>query len=255
MAEITYKVDFSKMRGAMRAAMAVGLVETGLVAVGLGVVLLAADTESRWLGFYLFLFVSLLSLAVGAAGYLLFQRDPAYLMAVRLQFFVPAYYLTLVIAIVVISWIPALLETGTTTVIPGGGALIWTLSAHGGPFILLLVGVFALLCIAFILWELPRRSARLNFLTLDDAGLACGFWGKRWHWAWRDLSEFTLDERRRFNGLGFRGFAPAWGVAVSPIVKWRRIVLADVYDAPLTEIVAKLNEYRDRAAEAAPDAA
>jgi hypothetical protein len=100
-------------------------------------------------------------------------------------------------------------------------------------------------------------------LRLDDAGLTytrrptSGRGSENRHWSWSELSAFEHDD----TGVpGIRFCLPKldpeqarrdpWVQQVTP--EGALIVVHDIYDAPLDEIAAKLNDYRDRALAAAP---
>lgn len=95
-------------------------------------------------------------------------------------------------------------------------------------------------------------AARREFLKLDDEGLTYGnlFGRNRWHWS--DLSTFAL--REQLDKSAYVTFAlpkkPDWTVNQSPTESTAvgpKAMIEDIYDRPIAEIVAKLNEFRDRA--------
>lgn len=85
----------------------------------------------------------------------------------------------------------------------------------------------------FFRLALPTR----NSLTLDGESLTYTRGGSTGIWPWRELPAFTLER-------GLRG--PRIKLSV-PRGKGRLQLIEDVWDTPLEEIAAKLNEYRERA--------
>lgn len=100
---------------------------------------------------------------------------------------------------------------------------------------LLLVPVWFLLAV---------RASRGGTLTLDDNGLTCAVFDKRWRWAWHELPAFEL----RAPG-GLIGRLLGRHVAVEG---GRRALLTDVWNKPLDEVLASLNDYRAQALAAVP---
>ena len=98
-----------------------------------------------------------------------------------------------------------------------------------------------------------------NFMTLDESGLTCVRFGFRQRWEWRNLPEFSVTVHP--DGAKVVEFRPPaagdWRARLGSWVVWlaggwfargRRIIrISDEYDAPLREVVDRLNEYRDRA--------
>ncbi len=110
--------------------------------------------------------------------------------------------------------------------------------AAGGLILMLLAAIAAPLH--------PRVAARLC-LRLDGKSLTLGGLFRRRRWFWYDLSEFELDKgqlSRPAIYFFFRGRAPHAGVESGRI--------GDIYDAPLDEIAARLNDYREQALAGAP---
>lgn len=113
----------------------------------------------------------------------------------------------------------------------------------------LLIGFACLLGVAMALK--PGGTGR-EFLALDDEGLTYGNLFGRNRWAWRDLSAFAL--RRPSEKVAYVTFGlpekPGWTVnrCYSELTAvGEKAMIEDIYDRPLDEIAAKLNEYRDRA--------
>jgi len=95
-------------------------------------------------------------------------------------------------------------------------------------------------------------------LRLDEAGLTYVRWGtSAWsenrHWSWSELSAFERDDsgapRIRFylpNLDPKQARRDPWVREVTP--EGALVVVRDIYDSPLDEIIAKLNDYRALAA-------
>ena len=91
-----------------------------------------------------------------------------------------------------------------------------------------------------------------NFMTLDESGLTYVRFGFRQRWAWRNLPEFGVTVNPDgFNVVEFRpAYLGSWVVWLARVAfaRGRRIIrIIDEYDAPLHEMVDRLNEYRERA--------
>ena len=90
----------------------------------------------------------------------------------------------------------------------------------------------------------PIGTSR-EFLRLDDEGLTYGNLFGAKHWPWRDLSAFALRGPASKNvhiTFAVPG-KPGWTVNRTDT----KALIADIYDTPLEDIAANLNEYRDRA--------
>lgn len=90
-----------------------------------------------------------------------------------------------------------------------------------------------------------RLPATKNQLSIHRHGLAITRRGRPHRWPWRDLSAFALS--RKSGKEVIVTFAlpdkPGWTVN-----QWGpKAMIEDIYDAPLEEIAARLNEYRARA--------
>lgn len=92
-----------------------------------------------------------------------------------------------------------------------------------------------------------------NMLKLEHEGFTYKFGGESLFWPWRELSTFTFEgECARIT------FTPARGKAWRP--GWIRMkskpgqlgAILDSYDAPLQDILAKLNAHRSQALEVGP---
>ena len=108
--------------------------------------------------------------------------------------------------------------------------------------------------------SLPAR----NFMALDDAGLRYVRTGVALRWPWCDLPAFSVTvhpygarvvELRPPAARGLRSRLALWAVwlADGRFAAGHRVIrLSDIYDAPLDQITAKLNDYRARALADAP---
>lgn len=99
------------------------------------------------------------------------------------------------------------------------------------------------------------RAALLNrnFLTIDAEGLTWVCAGRPRRWLWWDLSGFEFREggffgdRVVFKLNGRAGNAPPRSPFALLDLGDRNLALADIYEAPLAEIVARLNDTRRQA--------
>lgn len=112
--------------------------------------------------------------------------------------------------------------------------------------------VMLLACVIFIALSLRPGGARREFLRLDDEGLTYGNLFGAHRWPWHDLSAFAL--RRQSAANTYVTFAlpgkTGWTVNQCPWERTTRgpkVMIEDLYDTPLDEIAAKLNDYRERA--------
>ncbi len=84
-----------------------------------------------------------------------------------------------------------------------------------------------------------------EYLRLDDVGLTYGNLFGAHHWPWRDISTFALHGK---TGRNVRvTFAVPGKLARSVNQTDTRVLIEDIYDTPLTDIAAKLNDFRDQA--------
>lgn len=106
--------------------------------------------------------------------------------------------------------------------------------------------LFGLLaCVVFFASSLRLVGGGREFLRLDDGGLTFGNLFGAHHWRWRDLSAFALHGKA---GKNVRvTFAVPGKLARSVNQIDKRALIEDIYDTPLTDIAAKLNEFRERA--------
>ena len=105
--------------------------------------------------------------------------------------------------------------------------------------------ILFLVCVVGVVMFLKPGGAGRAFLRLDDEGLTYGDYFGAKHWRWRDLSTFTLHGRAGKNArvtFAVPG-KPGWTVNQTDT----KALIEDIYDAPLADIAAKLNEYRNRA--------
>ncbi len=94
-----------------------------------------------------------------------------------------------------------------------------------------------------------------NYLLLDQSGLSYMRRGKSRHWPWSMLPGFKTVLRYR----QIQFVLPEGEIEPKRRGRWIHevtpdgpvVAIQDIYDAPLDEIAAKLNEYRDRALGAA----
>ena len=98
----------------------------------------------------------------------------------------------------------------------------------------------------FFRMALPRH----NSLQLDEVGLTYKRAGQRGAWPWRDISAFTIA--RGWGGpcieFAVSGDDGRWRTA--PLRRTKAGLtgtIPDIWDAPLEDIAATLNEYRERA--------
>ena len=133
----------------------------------------------------------------------------------------------------------------------GGVAEAWSQQ----PDMMWLNTVLVVLCVAVVGVVLHPRTRAKRFLQLDDEGLtyARGLLGGRRRWRWHDLSAFNLEGRPSYRFISFVMLGKVrWFTSLSPWVQGispegPKTIIEDIYDTPLDEIVAKLNEYRERA--------
>lgn len=130
----------------------------------------------------------------------------------------------------------------------------WSLETAADLFL-----VFAILLgLVAAVWALWAGGRARNTLRLDPAGLTYIRQGRRLAWSWQDVSDFThhrlvgatIFGRRRtitFAAPGkdwmWRWVRRTYGLPKAPPA----VVIEDVYDTPLDDIAATLNEYRKRA--------
>lgn len=116
---------------------------------------------------------------------------------------------------------------------------------------MIFVGMIVMIPVCQCAWQRTRFSRDCE-IRLDDAGLtyACG--KRTFAWPWTDLAPFKLHEPSPFQSLtGIRHVRVALG-AENPVSRFLRMwrepgMVVDAYDTPLEDIVARLNEFRDRA--------
>lgn len=155
-----------------------------------------------------------------------------------------------------------------TSILGSAMALLWLagdLRRSGGlgeawsdePFFMsvyALILLCSLITIILFIFVIPRRRAHC-FLQLDNEELKSHGMGRHLRqWRWDELSAFKLQGRWIFRhilfavpGLGRANWltefkAANLGLPEGPLAK-----IEDIYDAPLDEIAATLNEYREQA--------
>jgi len=113
---------------------------------------------------------------------------------------------------------------------------------------ILAVIVAILVSIAIAVRRIRRGSPADNFLRLDDDGVTHVSWGRVLNWRWSDLPAFEIRGSEKFWSAPPRYRRIVIGKRAEA---WRRFrlrpALRDDYDAPLDEIAATLNAYRERA--------
>ncbi len=100
-------------------------------------------------------------------------------------------------------------------------------------------------------------------LELDIEGVSHWDGDRRVQRRWPEVSEFMLVASPDNVGDGMIAFNESGKARMPGIFRWitrqgsrhRLAVIEDIYDAPIVEIAAKLNEYRDRALASGPGAA
>lgn len=133
----------------------------------------------------------------------------------------------------------------------GGVAEAWSQQ----PDMMWLNTVVIVLCVTGVGVVLHPSTRANRFLQLDDEGLtyARGLLGGRRRWRWQDLCDFKLEGRPSYRFITF--VTPGevrWFTSLSPWVQGispegPKSMIEDIYDTPIGEISAKLNEYRERA--------
>lgn len=107
-------------------------------------------------------------------------------------------------------------------------------------------------------WSGLRKQLQSS-LSIDEDGLTCTNWAKTVHWSWRELSHFELVRPggRGNEYIRYRPNALRWHALTEmhPTRHGLEFRISDTFDAPLAEIAARLNEYRDRAMGAAETSA
>ena len=98
-------------------------------------------------------------------------------------------------------------------------------------------------------WKSPAR----NHLTLDEGGLTYVHMGMRCTWPWRDLESAEVTPGTRAGKLAIAGRF-GWSARIGLLfmdgfASARRltVTLPDVYETPIEDIVAGINDHRDRA--------
>jgi hypothetical protein len=157
-------------------------------------------------------------------------------------------------------WLPLSLLCGAVTIILAKGLLSpGGFSDSRAPW-LLAIAIFAmvgtLVATMMVVATLLFRSS----LRLDEVGLTYVRRQADRHWYWSEFSAFECDSsgvpRIRFHLPDLdpeQARRDPWVQEVTPA--GAMVVVRDIYDAPLDEITAKLNEYREQTLAAAPDPA
>lgn len=104
-------------------------------------------------------------------------------------------------------------------------------------------------------YALRLQSPKRNFLVLDDVGLTYVIIGKRRGWPWRDLEPAEVMDRPFGMKAGQLTISGSFGwmtriglLFMSGLASANRlaITLPDFYETPIEDIVAGINDYRDR---------
>ncbi len=112
--------------------------------------------------------------------------------------------------------------------------------------------ILLLVCVLGIMHFLKPGGAKREFIRLDGEGLTYGNLFGAHRWTWRDLSAFAVS--RRTKGDYIITFAVPGKLGWTLNQTDTKALIEDIYDTPVGDIAAKLNEYRDRALELPADA-
>lgn len=225
----TYAMDFPKVRGAVLAAAIGGMLAASSILMVFQVIRTAQAEDARWFWLYVAIFWSL---------FVILSEGLVYLLSLRVPFLRQlASVLLLTTTAFGFAGYAIYLAQGAEPSVPGGFQAWLTGSGSLALF-------FALFAVVWIL--VAVRESRGGTLTLDDNGLTCVTYDKRWRWAWHELPAFKLRERR-----GLVGRVLGRHVAIE---SGQKALLTDVWNKPLDEIVAGLNERREQALAARRDA-
>lgn len=241
MQPITYAMDFPKVRRAALVAIIGGILGAASISISLHLAETLQADGDRWFWLYVALALAVLVLLVGPLAL-------AFLSS-RVPIFRPIGFFSVMTAVMCLSAGMIVLHSRN---ILATGDLDW-LAAPGlwpsrldpslvsGVFVAIAVAAVGLLATGAALREM-RRSAAKQSLVLDDKGLSCEVWGKRWYWGWHESARPELRAHRWAMGMILGRH-----IALNPIVRGHRILLSDVWDKPLDEILAALKDRRDRA--------
>ena len=122
----------------------------------------------------------------------------------------------------------------------------WQESSWAGPAFKT-SGVLLMLYVAVKAFQ--RALPKDNFLRLEQEELIYRWGGKSLSWPWRELSAFALDQKKRriaFTPSRSTAWRPGWASMRDETKPGQPGWIIDVYDAPIDEIAAKLNEHRER---------
>lgn len=164
------------------------------------------------------------------------------------------------------TWLPKLLITWVAGFIFAYG-LSWSATGLDNLMAVIDVAMAAVMAALVVMSVVfPVMAARAaapdrNFLRLDERGLTYMRAGESRFWPWPEVSDFEREDfaqaipRIRFvlPGSDSSKAAPhdPWVHEMTP--SGPMVVISDIYDRPLEEISARLNEYRGQALGARPD--
>lgn len=231
MQTIIYAMDAPKVRGATLAATIGGMFAAGSIVLIFSLAHTAQPEAAQWFWLYVVL---------GWSLFVLLAELFVYLLSLRVPFF---RHLANVLIMTTVAFgflgqavhsMTALLRTEGVEPMVDVESQAWFSGS----------GLFALLIA--ILWILVAvRGSKGGTLTLGDDGLTCAVQDKRWRWAWHELPAFELSERG-----GLVGRLLGRHVAVE---RGHKALITDVWNRPLDEVLAGLNERRQRALAARRD--
>lgn len=130
----------------------------------------------------------------------------------------------------------------------GGLAQAWTQNMSISMSATLVLIGFA--C-ALVVWERSMKIGGTGYLKLDARGLTHAEGRVRRQWRWDELSTFKLERywgRRHvvFTVPGEAGRVTHYEASKRNLPEGPPVRIQDIYDTPLEDIAATLNEYRER---------
>lgn len=154
-------------------------------------------------------------------------------------------------------WIAVFAMLGMAQILPlasqfSGTGAPWMDALAESPALTVSSLLMLLACVIVVVMAFKPFGTRREFLRLDDEGLTYGnLYGSK-HWPWRDLSAFARRGRPGKNAHVTFALPGKPGWTVNQLGS--KVMIEDIYDTPLGDIAAKLNEYRALALSAEPDA-